>query len=157
MIRLSALLGSLLLVLTAVPVSAQYYGAPGGSYQQSCTNIRVHGNRLHANCSAPNGARVGSSIPLPCRGDIANSNGYLQCNGGSYGGPGFGHRPGYGPGYGGLPAGSYQGSCVNARMQGTMLFANCSAPNGARVGSSINVQYCRGDIANRNGYLNCER
>jgi hypothetical protein len=44
-------------------------------------------------------------------------------------------------------------------MNGSMLFANCSAPGGGRVGSSINVQYCRrgADIANRNGYLTCER
>jgi hypothetical protein len=106
-------------------------------------------------------------LVLPCRGDIANMNGFLRCNsngnngggnwhggGGGYGGGGFG-----GGGYGGnLPQGSYLQSCDSERINGPMLFARCPAPNGQRINSSMNVTYCRhgADIANRNGYLQCE-
>src|SRR6202161_3507742 len=73
----------------AVPASAQTI--PGGSYQQSCSNVRIRGDQLTASCTAPNGTRMRSSIALgSCRGgDIANSNGQLACNGGGYG---YGNR-----------------------------------------------------------------
>jgi hypothetical protein len=83
-ILLSSLVGaSLAAASLAAPASAQY--APSGSYQQSCTNIRVRGDQLVARCTNANGAQVRTSIALnSCRGgDIANSNGQLVCNGGS--------------------------------------------------------------------------
>ncbi|HTD37077.1 MAG TPA: CVNH domain-containing protein [Candidatus Limnocylindrales bacterium] len=89
---LSSLVGaSLAAASLAAPASAQY--APSGSYQQSCTNIRVRGNELIANCTAANGSRVRSTIDInSCRGgDIANSNGQLVCNGGSSYGNGYGN------------------------------------------------------------------
>jgi CVNH domain len=152
------------------PAAAQYYGggAPSGSYQQSCTNIRVSGGQLSARCTAPNGSRMRSSIALgSCRGgDIANTNGQLTCNGGYNNGYGYGRERdgryrrdnGYGNNYGNgyAPGGSYQGSCTNIQMNGNVLTANCSAANGARVTSSINANRCRGgDIANVNGRLQC--
>jgi CVNH domain len=90
---LSSLVGaSLAAAALAAPAGAQY--APSGSYQQSCTNIRVRGNQLIANCTAANGSRVRSTIDInSCRGgDIANSNGQLVCNGGSSYGNGNGRR-----------------------------------------------------------------
>jgi hypothetical protein len=152
--------------------SAQY--VPPGSYQQSCTNIHVRGNMLIANCNAPRGGTVRSSIAVDgCRrGDIANMNGQLTCNRNGYGqrtrgnGQGYGNNGygnngygnnGYGNnGYGrGLPPGSYQNSCTNATMNGGVLSANCPG-NGTRYNSSINAGACRGgDIANINGRLQC--
>ena len=152
MIRLAVAL-SLAVLLGATNVAAvDAQGYPGGSYTSSCTHIRMNGNMITARCTAANGGQIRSSTSANCRGDIANNNGYLGCNGG---GGGMGHRPGMG----GLPQGSYLSSCMNARMNGSMLMAVCPAPNGARIETSLNAQYCRrgADIANRNGYLNCER
>jgi hypothetical protein len=77
--------------------TASAQNIPSGSYQQSCTNIRVRGNVLTAACTAPQGGRVRSSIDLSScrRGDIANSNGQLTCNSNGYG-RGRGNGNGYG-------------------------------------------------------------
>ena len=151
---LSPLVFGLALILAGLtPAVAQY--APGGSYQQSCNDIRMHGNAVSARCTAPNGQYVHSRLALPCYGDIANNNGYLRCNGNGGGGGGFyPGRPG-GGGYG--PPGSYQSSCRNSHMQGGMLSAECTATNGAWIRSSLAVNRCRPgtDIANVNGRLSC--
>jgi hypothetical protein len=179
---LSSLVGaSLAAASLAAPADAQY--APSGSYQQSCTNIRMRGNELSASCTAPNGSRTRSTINVgACRGgDIANSNGQLVCNGGNGYGNGYGRRHhgygnngynnggynngnynngGYNNGYGGngyAPGGSYQQSCRNVRMNGGTLTASCPGPNGSWQTTSINPRSCRGaDIANRNGQLVCQ-
>lgn len=175
---LSSLVGaSLAAASLAAPADAQY--APSGSYQQSCTNIRVRGNELSASCTSPNGSRVRSMIALnSCRGgDIANSNGQLVCNGNGngygrhrdngYGNGGYNNGNGYGNngynngnGYGNngyAPGGSYQQSCRNVRMSGGTLTASCPGPNGTWMRTSINPRSCRGaDIANRNGQLVCQ-
>jgi hypothetical protein len=56
-------------------------GGRGGSYQQSCSDIRQNGSTLSAVCSDGRGRRVESSIDVNrCgRGDIGNSRGFLQC------------------------------------------------------------------------------
>ena len=179
---LSSLVGaSLAAASLAAPASAQY--VPPGSYQQSCTNIRVRGNELIASCTNANGARVRSTIALnSCRGgDIANSNGQLVCNGGSsygngrrrhrhrhrdngYGNGGYDNGNGYGYGRGNngygngyAPSGSYQQSCRNIQMSGGTLTASCPTGNGSYITTSINPRSCRGaDIANRNGQLVCQ-
>lgn len=157
MIRLAAVLSLALLLGAANTAPASAQNIPGGSYQGSCTHIRSNGNSISANCTAPNGQRFTSSTSTNCRGDIANVNGRLTCNGGR-GGGGRHRGRGNGGGYG-LPGGSYSSSCSNARMSGQMLYATCPAPGGQRIQTSLNTQYCRrgADIANRNGYLNCER
>ena len=156
--------------------SAQY--APTGSYQQSCTNIRVRGDVLRASCNGPRSGTVRSSISIAScrRGDIANMNGQLTCNNngnngygrGNYGRGGYGNNGnngnnGYGnngnSGYGNngaLPPGSYQSSCSNTYVRGAVLTANCPSGNGTRYTSTIGVRDCRGaDIANINGRLQC--
>ncbi len=93
---LISLLAGLGLAATALaPASAQ--AIPSGSYQQSCTNIRVRGDQLIARCTNAQGTAVRSSIGLDsCRnGDIVNSNGQLACNrngNGNGNGYGNGHR-----------------------------------------------------------------
>ena len=59
----------------------QQGGGRGGSYQQSCTDIRQDGSVLSAVCGDGRGRRVESSIDVNrCgRGDIGNNRGYLQC------------------------------------------------------------------------------
>jgi hypothetical protein len=142
------------LILSAQPVLAD--GIPSGSYQQSCKNIRVDGDTLTADCSADGGGRVTSSVSVRCRGgDIGNVNGTLRCNGGDSSGGLHLDLHLNAP----LPSGSYQQSCTNAHMNGTTLSATCSADNGARVNSSLNIVECRhgADIGDRNGNLGCDR
>jgi hypothetical protein len=111
-------------------------------------------------------------------GGMMNGNGgYMNGNGGMMNGNGGNMNGGYDRnGNGGMmngnqnemgrrgmngriPNGSYLQSCTNARMNGNMLFAVCSSPDGRRIETSINTQYCRSnaDISNRNGYLDCAR
>jgi hypothetical protein len=141
-----------LILAGLAPAAAQ--DVPGGSYLQSCNDARTHGNRLHASCRTAGGGYTRSSLTLPCDGDIANQNGYLVCSPRGYRPGGPGSRP---PGYGYAPGGSYQSSCRNARMQGSVLVASCQATNGYYNQTSLNVNRCfQGtDIANINGQLAC--
>lgn len=56
------------------------YNGPQGSYVQTCTNIRVSGNKLEASCQKRNGQMKNSSLKnfQQCR-DIENDNGKLRC------------------------------------------------------------------------------
>jgi len=56
-------------------------GGRGGSYQQSCSDIRQNGSTLSAVCLDGRGRRMESSIDVNrCgRGDIGNSRGFLTC------------------------------------------------------------------------------
>ena len=89
--------------VAVVPANAQQYGgynnygAPGGSYQQSCSNIQMRGSTLSASCTATNGQQLYSQINVRgCNGDIANFNGHLTCNGynGNNGSNGYGYNNG---------------------------------------------------------------
>lgn len=83
--------------------------------------------------------------------------GYNNGRGPGNGGYGY-NNGGYNGGYGyGLPPGSYQQSCQNARMNGSMLSASCTAVNGAWINSSLDLRRCNqgADIYNRNGRLGC--
>jgi hypothetical protein len=48
---------AMLLSFAALPAQAQ--GVPGGSYLQSCTNVRMFGDRLVAECRRADGAGAG--------------------------------------------------------------------------------------------------
>jgi len=56
-------------------------GVPGGSYTQTCQDIRVSGNTLKASCKKNNGRFRSTSMDNfnQCS-DISNSNGKLRCN-----------------------------------------------------------------------------
>ena len=156
--------GAVLVLSTLTPASvlAQGYGIPAGSYQQSCTNIRVRGATLIASCTNNSGQRVRSSIALnTCTGaDIGNVNGQLACvRTGNYYGRGHGRfgNGRYRHGNSALPSGSYQQSCSGAVMNGSTLTANCTNNSGATVTSYLDVSQCRSqdDIGNVNGQLRC--
>ncbi len=139
---------------------------PAGSYQGSCTNMRIRGNTLVASCTNTSGQRVRSSLNVStCTGaDIGNVNGQLTCvRNGNYYGRGRGTRANgrsgrYGQRYtAGLPAGSYQGSCTNAQINGSTLSAVCTNTSGQGVSSYLDISQCRttDDIGNVNGQLRC--
>lgn len=101
-IRYAALAGvAMLLSLAAIPAQAQ--GVPGGSYLRSCTNVRMFGDRLVAECRRADGSwdRTGLDVS-GCDGGVANTNGHLTCN---YSGPGFGSS--YGEPYSSAPSRFY--------------------------------------------------
>jgi hypothetical protein len=56
-------------------------GAPNGSYTQSCQNIQMSGNTLHASCQKKNRKWRDTSLDNAnqCNGDIQNDNGKLRC------------------------------------------------------------------------------
>lgn len=155
------LAGALLAGAATAPAVAQYRGnLPGGSWQGSCQRGYVRGNMLIASCRADNGSyqRTRFNLTSCPGGQLGNSNGRLFCESSNRGGRSYGHRGNrYRGGYAGLPAGSWQGSCNNARMNGSVLTASCSTGHGYRT-TSLNVQQCRSrSVGNNNGTLFCER
>lgn len=138
---------------------------PRGSYLQTCKNVQFDGYTLRAICADVYGGARPSRIAVDqCPGGIANANGQLVCAGPErrrYGrddnydrspprdGGGFAGRGGR------LPPGSWQASCSNPSMQGSVLVAVCATVSGRARQSEIDAGSCRG-IANRNGQLVCE-
>lgn len=157
-VSMSAAALAALTLLTPMSASAQRGGGqPAGSYAQSCTNIRVDGGRLYAECRTGNGreSRYSSIEYGRCIGEIGNVNGLLTCNGaqgrfesnnGGNNGGGWG---------GGQPNGSYTRSCNNIRTQGGRLYAQCQDVRGERRSTSIEYGRCNGEIGNVNGLLTC--
>src|SRR5262245_3187924 len=108
---------------------------PGGSYKQTCQNIVAAGDTLRADCK-DNGGTVHASPPLQayshCAGDISNQNSVLSC----------------------VPNGSYAATCIELKLSGTTLAANCLPLIGTRLASTLpNINTCMSDILNFNGRL----
>lgn len=61
--------------------SGRDYDAPNGSYERTCTNIRMDGYTLKATCQRADGGWRWSSLEdaYDCDGRIANMNGRLIC------------------------------------------------------------------------------
>ena len=93
---------AMLVSIGATQAQAQ---TPGGSYLQSCTNVRASGDRVVANCRRTDGSwqRTAINDVRNCNGGLANMNGQLICGRGN--GPAYGDRrhrdfDGYGSSYG---------------------------------------------------------
>jgi hypothetical protein len=154
----------------------------GSTLSASCS--ANNGQRIYSslNVNGCNGDVANVNGYLRCNGSYGyNNNGYGSNNGrnddedengngghhhhhpngnayGYYGNRNGGNDNGYGGNGYGLPPGSYQQSCNNARMNGSTLSASCTATNGQYINSSLDVRRCQSrgtDIANRNGYLSC--
>jgi len=56
-------------------------GVPSGTYTQTCRNIRMHGNRLDAECQTRDGdwRRTSLNDVDRCTGEVANDDGHLVC------------------------------------------------------------------------------
>jgi len=56
-------------------------GIPGGSYSQTCQDVRIRGNDLEATCQTTSGSWRTTRLSGfdRCGGDIANDNGSLRC------------------------------------------------------------------------------
>jgi hypothetical protein len=150
-------------------------GGPGGSYVQTCRDIRTHGNTLEADCQTGNRQWNRTSLRNynSCNGGIVNDNGTLRCGsdvGGYYNGnrdrdwdrdrdrDNDRDRGGYQGGnyQNGVPGGSYTQTCQDIRISDNTLKANCKKGNGHLKQSSLrNFTQCS-DIANENGNLRCK-
>ena len=108
--RLGCLSSILFAVAVSVALPASAESPPPGSYQGTCTNIKVQkllggpGKNLTATCQKKSGKPVDAVLALPCGGDIRNENGNLVCKSGP--------NP-FAP-----PPGSYMAQCKNADMAG---------------------------------------
>ena len=125
-----------------LPVAAAAQ-TPGGTYQQTCRDVKVHGSSLHAKCKDTHGNWQTTELQnyQQCSSDIQNINGQLQCQKG---------------GNNGVPGGSYSQTCQNITVSGNTLHASCQKKNGKMKDTSLkNFGSCR-DIANDNGKLRCK-
>jgi hypothetical protein len=90
---------------------AQWYGAPGGSYLESCGDVQVFGDSLAAHCRRVDGGWQRTVLRGlgSCAGDISNQNGHLTCGRGGYGSSYGPYNSGPGPyeGHGRGPYGGY--------------------------------------------------
>jgi hypothetical protein len=77
---------AMVLSLATTPALAQ---VPGGSYLRTCSDVRMSGDRLVAECQTMDGGwrRTVLRDVDSCVGGIANMNGRLTCN---HGEPGYG-------------------------------------------------------------------
>lgn len=147
--RLQAL-GLVLVAVSAVLTPAAAESPPPGSYQSTCTNVKVQkllggpGKNLTASCQKRDGKSIDALLALPCAGDIENKNGKLVC------------KPGPNPFA--PPPGSYRKHCKDVSMAGPILRAACKTSEGFRVNTSINTLECRGrDIkVKKDGQLKCK-
>ena len=135
-------------------------GLPGGSYTQSCQDVRAHGDDLEARCPTSNGEWKDTKLDdyNKCRGEIVNDNGKLRCVTGVYGGPGApvgAYQGGYG-----LPAGAFSGpytqNCKDIKSHGDDLEARCKTVNGDWNHTKLDdYRKCKGQIVNEDGNLKC--
>jgi len=116
---------------------------PGGSYQQSCRNLSADGGTLRGECRTRGGNWTGTRLDNihQCVGDIDNEDGQLRCSRGA--------AP---------PRGSYSGSCRDIWFASDTLHAGCAdRAHGWSATSLGEISQCRGDIANMNGQLHCDK
>jgi hypothetical protein len=146
-------------------------GGPGGSYVQTCRDIRTRGNTLEADCQAGNGQWHRTSLRNynSCNGGVVNDQGTLRCgsdlggynNGGNYDRDRDNDRDRgryQGGSYqNGVPGGSYTQTCQDIRVSGDTLKATCKKGNGQWKKTSLDDFNQCSDIANNNGKLRCNR
>jgi ribosomal protein S27AE len=138
------------ILITALAVFNQFdevnASSPAGSWSASCSNPRVEGNKLTADCKNIAGNTAQSTFDFSNCSPlfIANCNGTLQC-----GECGTTQAAA-------LPAGSWSASCSNPRVEGNKLTADCKNIAGNTAQSTFDFSNCSPlFIANCNGTLQC--
>jgi hypothetical protein len=114
---------------------------PRGSYTESCHDITMKGNTLHAICKSVDGHEAPAALrdANRCVQGVANINGVLNCEASDV-----------------LPPGSYISTCKDVRMQGSTLMASCDNGKGRPVAAELrDAHKCTGNILNDNGKLKC--
>lgn len=136
-------------------------GIPGGSYSQTCQDVRIRGNDLEATCQTTGGSWRTTRLSGfdRCGGDIANDDGRLRCTGSGYGYGGRRDDDDYDRGYVGGYQGdnSYTQTCRDVRRHGDTLEAVCQSRDGDWHQTTLNdYRDCRGQIVNDGGNLRCD-
>jgi hypothetical protein len=143
-------------------------GMPSGSWQRTCRTPHLSESVLTANCQRRDGAYHYSALDLQsCEGGaVGNDNGRLVCEtggqaggntGGDQGGGNTGGDNAAGNAGGGLPAGSWQQSCTNPQLNGSVLTASCQRQDGGSRFSALDIRTCPGGrVGNFEGSLACE-
>jgi hypothetical protein len=114
---------------------------PAGSYTDTCKDIRMKGNTLHAICKSLDGREAPTSLhdANRCSQGVVNLNGILNCEVSDV-----------------LPPGSYISTCKDVHMKGTTLYASCNNGKDRWLSAELHeANKCSGDIANQNGALRC--
>jgi len=114
---------------------------PRGSYTESCRDVTMKGNTLHAVCKSVDGHEASAMLrdANRCVQGVANINGVLNCEVSDV-----------------LPPGSYISTCKDVRMHGSTLMASCDNGKGGSVAAQLrDAHKCRGDILNDHGKLKC--
>ena len=125
-------------------------GLPGGSYSQTCRNLKRDGDRLEGECRDRNGNWHHTELRgiSTCQNNIENNDGHLGCRTSVTEWRGR---------VGGLPGGSYSKTCSDARMDGDTLKANCLSRDNHRHPTELRDTEGCADIANQDGHLTCIR
>jgi hypothetical protein len=124
---------------------AQVGALPAGDYQQTCRDIKTSGSQLTASCQKRDGHWQSTSIDTStCTGGIVNDDGQLRCTASS---TGQGQA---------LPAGSYQQTCKNIRVNGNDLEASCQKTDGSFQNTTLKNANSCSQIVNENGTLRCQ-
>ncbi len=119
---------------------------PGGTYQQTCKNVRVDGYQLRASCKRLHKGWQSTSVDLRgCQGEIENWDGKLACTGNDAQGQRLSE----------VPKGSYRKSCTSIIRSNGMLKAQCKTISGIWQGASVPLDRCK-IFMNKNGSLECE-
>lgn len=115
---------------------------PNGSYRDTCRRARILDGTLTAECRDATGRYRYTELPnfRSCRGDIANVNGILRCR--------------FDEDYE-LPSGPWRQSCRNARINGSVLRAQCRDASGFWRDTSLDLRQCDRNVWNQNGRLAC--
>ena len=137
------------------PGGYQAGNGPNGSYMQSCQDVHVGGDDLHARCQRRDGSWHETKLDdyNKCRGDILNDDGNLKCVAGtSYGNPGA-YQGGYPAGVAGD---AYTRTCKDIKSHGDDLHARCQTRDGGWHETKLDdFKKCRGQIINDDGNLRC--
>ena len=116
---------------------------PRGSWRASCTDGSKSNQTLFAICDTGSGSWHNSSVSLadcPSR-IIDNSYGNLVCRGGLNNQTSSSYLQNYSQNAGNyaMPGGSWQSTCRNAQMQGSMLYAQCNNGSGTWLQASFDM------------------
>jgi hypothetical protein len=132
----------IVLGLGAADAGAQFGGRlPSGSYSRTCSDERMIGSVLTAECKDQNGVTIRTRLFVRgCVGDIANVYGELVCER---------QR---------LPEGSFNRTCSGCTAQGSSLRCLCRDTKGASIKTALDLSSCdwSGGITNKDGHLQCD-
>lgn len=120
--------------LAATAIVGTAIAQPSGSYQETCSDIRMEGDTLHATCMTFDQQPNETSLQFPnsCVGVISNVDGVLACTG---------------------PVGSYAETCTDASVSGQTLTATCRKIDGSMMESSVEFSGFQHPVTNCDGQL----